>query len=96
MVAHLQKVLKYVRENQRGNQQWIVQWQGYHSDNAVRHFTFQVKLNTIENRRNKLDSLNVRMYDFSHTALVQHIAQKQPKDRATLKSTKRQTMIYNT
>jgi succinate dehydrogenase/fumarate reductase cytochrome b subunit len=62
---------------------------GYHSDNAVRHFTFQVKLNTIENRRIKLDTLNVRMYDFSHTALVQHIAQKQPKDRTTLKSTKR-------
>ena len=53
-------------------------------------------LNTIANRRNKLDTLNVRMHDCSHTALVQHIAQKQPKDRATLKSTKRQTMIYNT
>ena len=36
-------------------------------------------LNTIKNRRNKLDTHNVRMYDCSHTALVQHIAQKQPK-----------------
>jgi hypothetical protein len=51
----------------------------YHSDNAVRHFTFHVMLNTIKNRRNKLDTHNVRMYDCSHTALVQHIAQKQPK-----------------